>query len=204
MNFLPQNVMHFPPWEIHHPPGKSTTPVPGGTGPDCMPAHPLKQGRGEPRFESGSILTCDSAMGGTTWVEIGRGSRGPQKGHPREIIDFWGGAHMPQKYDEFPPPQNRSKVRCSVPPRVGRGLHGSLDIGAGGKSSQIKGGAGTAHLGHVCAPPEIDDFLGVPLLSPPGSASDFKAAGTPHGGSNVELYPICKRCSADPLKHRVR
>ena len=53
-----------------------------------------------------------------------------------------------------------------------------------------------AHLGDpfgvpiwgMCAPPsEIDDFPGVPLLGPPGSAPDSHGAGTPHGGSNVEL-----------------
>ena len=57
--------------------------------------------------------------------------------------------------------------------------------------------------GTPAPPSEIDDFPGVPLLGPPGSASDFKGAGTPHGESNVELYPICKRCSADPLKRGV-
>ena len=40
-------------------------------------------------------------MGGTSPVEIGRGSRGAEKGHPQEIIDFWGGAYMPQEYGEF-------------------------------------------------------------------------------------------------------
>ena len=40
-------------------------------------------------------------MGGTSPVEIGRGSRGAQKGRPQEIIDFWGGAYMPQEYGEF-------------------------------------------------------------------------------------------------------
>ena len=34
-------------------------------------------------------------MGGTSPLEIGRGSRGAQKGRPWRIIDFWGGAHMP-------------------------------------------------------------------------------------------------------------
>ena len=41
--------------------------------------------------------------------------------------------------------------------------------------------------GTPAPPSEIDDFPGVPLLGPPGSASDFKGAGTPHGESNVEL-----------------
>ena len=58
--------------------------------------------------------------------------------------------------------------------------------------------------GTPAPPSEIDDFPGVPLLGPPGPASDFNGAGTPHRKSNVELYPICKRCSADPLKPRVR
>ena len=41
--------------------------------------------------------------------------------------------------------------------------------------------------GTPAPPSEIDDFPGAPLLGPPGSASDFKGAGTPHGESNVEL-----------------
>ena len=65
-------------------------------------------------------------MGGTSPVEIGRGSRGGQKGHPQEIIDFWGGAYMPQMGRPSTPLYLRGFAPRSY---VKRPVHPSPDTG---------------------------------------------------------------------------
>ena len=155
-------------------------------------------------MQIGYNSTLDSPWGVPAPWKSDADPGGAKRGTPRKS-SISGGVHTCPKwavpappfiYEDLPPaPMSRDP--CNPLPTRGGTEHRTFD--------RFWGGGNSSYFWGMCAPPsEIDDFPGVPLLGPPGSASDFKGAGTPHGESNVELYPICKRCSADPLKRGVR